>query len=298
MATAEPVPTFAAVTGRPSRHGKPTPAELVEACLTTIGATSSSARPSAVQSRTWQLVLTERPPDLVAIAPTGSGKTLAFLLPAFLELMHTAPPGSAAGASPEPGAHVAEPPPPPLDPDAAMRTAAAAAFKRALAAGVPSDEAKAVARSQGKTAWKAAKAEQAQRDAAAAAAPSHAATRAAATPSDGTPAASPSVLILAPTRELCQQTADTARKIAEALCAKGRDASSLATGCVVGGVDYRGQRAHLLSGQPRLLVATPGRLLSLCGETPASTKLRQASAQGLNAASKKKAAGESANTPL
>ena len=115
------------------------------------------------------------------------------------------------------------------------------------------------------------------------------------------PAASPQVLIVAPTRELCQQTADTARRIASNLidaesqsnsttsgCNESEDdshhlntkrpASLYTTGCVVGGVDYRGQRAHLLSARPRLLVATPGRLLSLCGGTPASTRARQQAA--------------------
>ena len=35
------------------------------------------------------------------------------------------------------------------------------------------------------------------------------------------------------------------------------------------------QRAQVLEVQPEVVVATPGRLLSLCGETPASTKARQ-----------------------
>ncbi|KAJ1617677.1 P-loop containing nucleoside triphosphate hydrolase protein, partial [Pavlovales sp. CCMP2436] len=82
--------------------------------------------------------------------------------------------------------------------------------------------------------------------------------------------AQPSVLVLAPTRELCQQTATSAERIIAAICADARaadaaPAAALAMACVYGGVDYHRQRAALLAaeGQPRLLVATPGRLLSL-----------------------------------
>ena len=76
------------------------------------------------------------------------------------------------------------------------------------------------------------------------------------------------VLVLGPTRELCQQTAETARAIGAAV--------GVTSACVVGGVDYTRQRDALMRARPQLLVATPGRLLSLCGETPASSRARQA----------------------
>jgi superfamily II DNA/RNA helicase len=68
---------------------------------------------------------------------------------------------------------------------------------------------------------------------------------------------------------LCQQTADACEKIAAVL---GSDVRAFG---VVGGVDFASQRAELLRRRPGLVVATPGRLLALCGETPASTRARQ-----------------------
>lgn len=46
---------------------------------------------------------------------------------------------------------------------------------------------------------------------------------------------------------------------------------------IVGGVDFESQQKLIRTLQPSLVVATPGRLLSLCGETPASTRARQLS---------------------
>ena len=48
---------------------------------------------------------------------------------------------------------------------------------------------------------------------------------------------------------------------------------------VVGGVEFFGQRASVLQRRPTLLVATPGRLLSLCGEQPASSRARHGDEQ-------------------
>lgn len=411
MAATTAIKNFSAVASRPTRHGHPVPQELVTACLDAIGVTSSGAQPSAVQSRAWQVLLVPSPPDLVAIAPTGSGKTIAFLLPAFAELLYGPDPFAPSLA---PGAFsvaqltaaVPELPPSTVDPDSAMRAAAAAAFKRASAEGIPPDEARAIARAEGKAAWREAKTalatlgsfagstgntpgntasntakntvgDNAGRAANGAmggadggyesgGAVSAAGGMGSAAGGVGSAAAAPRVLILAPTRELCQQTAETARRISEALAnrmglggkgggsgggdgvgagggdavgwSRGRDGGGegwgrgkgghrgrgkggqgdegvggssggggvggnsvggnsvgggvasppcitdrFSTGCVVGGVDYRGQRAHLLSAQPRLLVATPGRLLSLCGHTPASTRMRQQAAKGAGA---------------
>lgn len=112
---------------------------------------------------------------------------------------------------------------------------------------------------------------------------------------------SPLVLVLAPTRELCQQTATSAARILAAVSSDARAApsapdSSLAMACVYGGVDYRSQRAELLtpaSGHPpRLLVATPGRLLSLCGEVPESTRARQRAAAARDGADELSSRGQ------
>ena len=81
----------------------------------------------------------------------------------------------------------------------------------------------------------------------------------------------PSVLVLAPTRELCQQTADACERLRAGL---GASAAAVAVACVVGGVEFDAQREALAARPPRMLVATPGRLLSLCGEVPASTRAR------------------------
>lgn len=86
----------------------------------------------------------------------------------------------------------------------------------------------------------------------------------------------PQALVLAPTRELCQQIAD----VADAVCAYlEQQRSQYDTGvrvfCVVGGVDYATQRELLLSTRPTFVAATPGRLVALCGCVPASTRARQ-----------------------
>lgn len=86
--------------------------------------------------------------------------------------------------------------------------------------------------------------------------------------------AQPFVLVLAPTRELCLQTAEACARIVDNV--RLQDTSwAIQTFGIVGGVDFKAQRDRLLQQQPLLVVATPGRLLSLCGETPASTRMRQ-----------------------
>jgi ATP-dependent RNA helicase DBP3 len=64
----------------------------------------------------------------------------------------------------------------------------------------------------------------------------------------------PIVLVLAPTRELAMQSAEVAEKAAAAV--------QLNTCCIYGGVDRYQQRAELAKGI-HVMVATPGRLLSL-----------------------------------
>lgn len=64
----------------------------------------------------------------------------------------------------------------------------------------------------------------------------------------------PLALVLAPTRELAMQSAEVAEKAAEAM--------NLRTACIYGGVERHVQRAAVGKGL-HLLVATPGRLLSM-----------------------------------
>eukprot|EP00964_Phaeocystis_antarctica_P011075 scaffold6090_cov42-Phaeocystis_antarctica.AAC.1 len=89
-----------------------------------------------------------------------------------------------------------------------MRAAATEAFKLALAAGATQADAKVQARKAGKAAWKAAKRPAAARAASAAAAGGGGGG------GEAPGVAAPMVLVLGPTRELCQQTAETARAIA------------------------------------------------------------------------------------
>ncbi|GLI64681.1 hypothetical protein VaNZ11_008035 [Volvox africanus] len=76
---------------------------------------------------------------------------------------------------------------------------------------------------------------------------------------DGHSAAShpegPAMLVLLPTRELAQQVAGQCRAI--------RPVTGLRTLCVFGGAPREEQAALLLTKQPHVLVATPGRLLDL-----------------------------------
>jgi hypothetical protein len=91
--------------------------------------------------------------------------------------------------------------------------------------------------------------------------------------------ARPQGLVLAPTRELCQQISE----VADGLCAYleqqgSQQGAATRVFCVVGGVDYATQREQILSTRPTLVAATPGRLVALCGCVPASTRARQIAA--------------------
>ena len=74
------------------------------------------------------------------------------------------------------------------------------------------------------------------------------------------PERKPTVLVLAPTRELAMQTA----RVAESCCAASPAGQRLSVACVYGGVDKRPQRAALQDAA--MVVATPGRLLDLIDE--------------------------------
>ena len=95
-------------------------------------------------------------------------------------------------------------------------------------------------------------------------------------------------MLVLPTRELCLQIFAVCESIVESLAASlgpepdavsTRNLASIACGCVVGGVDFVRQRQALLGQRPRLVVATPGRLLSQCGVVPASSKARASAAE-------------------
>lgn len=73
---------------------------------------------------------------------------------------------------------------------------------------------------------------------------------------------SPAALVLAPTRELAWQVGQVASML------------KAASSTVIGGVDSDRQRENLLEASPALIVATPGRLCTLCGVIPSSTRRR------------------------
>mmetsp|Transcript_21786 Transcript_21786/g.61898 ORF Transcript_21786/g.61898 Transcript_21786/m.61898 type:complete len:705 (-) Transcript_21786:106-2220(-) len=73
----------------------------------------------------------------------------------------------------------------------------------------------------------------------------------------------PEAVVLSPTRELAQQVGEVGIALGAA-CA-----------VIVGGVDHIRQRESLLQDAPALIVATPGRLLALCGQWPSSSRSRQ-----------------------
>ena len=287
--------TFADVASLSTRHGC-IPEPLLTGCLKALELGARS-KPSLVQAEAWGWLLSPTPPDLVAIAPTGSGKTLAFLLPILTELVAT--PSTALSSTPEPA-------PAAKSPETAMAEAATAAFKSAVQAGTTPDEAKAIARVEGQKAWVAAKRAAKQQQKAEAAGGAAAGGSMPSGAMDRSQMAAPLALVLAPTRELCLQTAETARLIATHV-AGGASLASLATAaavdtladgvqavdvsdgssggasmgaaltsaCIVGGIDYVRQRDELLRTRPRLVVATPGRLLNLCGLLPSSSRARQ-----------------------
>jgi ATP-dependent RNA helicase DBP3 len=68
----------------------------------------------------------------------------------------------------------------------------------------------------------------------------------------------PSILVVAPTRELALQTQETMERVGEPFGIKSV--------CVFGGVDKGPQKRALASKDSRIIVGTPGRLLDLANE--------------------------------
>ena len=286
---------------------------LVDACASTLGRPALAASTTPIQAECWGVLLGARPSDVVGVSPTGSGKTLAFLLPAFAQLLRSQP----AAAAPPPVAGASAPAGTAVPAaaaaatiegtaaadaaessklaaarakeraGAAMRATAASAFTEAVKAGLSKEHAKAAARKQAQSAYKEAY------KAALAASPPPSSSGSSSnnscscgssvhSPTTRAPTLAPEVLILAPTRELCLQISAVCDAIVASLGAAlgPACAAAVASGCVVGGVDFGRQRQALLLGaRPRLLVATPGRLLSQCGATPASSLARAAAAE-------------------
>eukprot|EP00750_Incisomonas_marina_P012691 INCI17141.5.p1 GENE.INCI17141.5~~INCI17141.5.p1 ORF type:complete len:658 (-),score=84.95 INCI17141.5:269-2242(-) len=74
----------------------------------------------------------------------------------------------------------------------------------------------------------------------------------------------PSVLVLTPTRELCEQVGRVAQELGQYV--------NVEVAAIFGGVSFEQQKISLLGFQNlRLVVATPGRLLSFIGRIPSST---------------------------
>eukprot|EP00038_Savillea_parva_P009267 m.182351 g.182351 ORF g.182351 m.182351 type:complete len:705 (-) comp15511_c0_seq1:16-2130(-) len=180
--------------------------------------------PSPIQSAAWACLLQASPPDIVGIAPTGSGKTLAFLIPVVAHATATHMSGGNETAASED----------------AVRTEARQAAARTFTELVKQGRSQAEAKMAAKVAYTTA-AQGVQHGT-----------------SSTTTAASPIALVLSPTRELCVQL----EHVLEGLLR--HTSSKLRAMTVIGGEGYQHQVATLMRTQPHVIVATPGRLLSLC----------------------------------
>ena len=292
-AVASTGPTFASTFADVKKQVTPPLDVLVDACVSTLSRPTAATATTAIQAECWAVLLRQSTAtDVIGISPTGSGKTLAFLLPAFASMLQADPSETRAVAEAPAAAQstAAEDPAVAKErAEAAMRATATSAFAEAVKTGMSKDQAKEFARKQAKAAYKEALK-----------APAPDGTKGpqttvvqdkpqpgggSATEPEGVPlapdAAAPSVLVLAPTRELCLQISAVCEAIVESLITSlgEKHSSVVASGCVVGGVDFNRQRQAILGQRPRLLVATPGRLLSQCGVVPASSQARAAAAE-------------------
>eukprot|EP00041_Stephanoeca_diplocostata_P000545 m.15268 g.15268 ORF g.15268 m.15268 type:complete len:832 (-) comp10691_c0_seq2:204-2699(-) len=89
----------------------------------------------------------------------------------------------------------------------------------------------------------------------------------------------PRHLVLAPTRELCQQTGAVLASLLDRL------GSPISTATVIGGEGFTAQSVALQRAQPDIVIATPGRLLSLCGEKSQSSRATAAAKAMLSSTS-------------
>ena len=228
--------------------------------------------PTPVQAAVWGSVFGITPADIVAVSFTGSGKTLAFALPCLATVGKCYPVPTLKPTAAVSGGDGGDDDMP-ADPKVVGREAAAAVFVAQIKAGVP----KGVAKKAAKEAYdKAAAAARngSYREFAREQEQGRAALELQQKPRGRRPAGSvaqPCAIILAPTRELGQQIA----VVIETLIAELPSSHQIASMCVVGGQDLLRQRQEMLATQPLLLVATPGRLLTLCGVVPESTRTRQ-----------------------
>ncbi|EOD04407.1 hypothetical protein EMIHUDRAFT_221221 [Emiliania huxleyi CCMP1516] len=214
------VTLFEDVSALSTRHGRPVPAPVMEGCLAALGPGARMARASLVQAECWGWLLAPHPPDLVAISPTGSGKTLAFLLPLIADL--------AAGPPP--------PPPPVTD---VLPDAGALAELRIAPDGGGEGEGEGRGASGVESFEEGG--EGGEQDSGLRPPWQHGCAR-------GCEQVSPVGLVLAPTRELCLQTAEVARRVASHTApAAPRDLSQRARGAAL---------ASFRRGEAEVLVAT------------------------------------------
>ena len=80
------------------------------------------------------------------------------------------------------------------------------------------------------------------------------------------PIAAPLALVIAPTRELCEQIYKVASTLASNLSTQRITVYSS-----IGGVQYSKQCREIELNPPHIIIATLGRLLSLCGEISSSS---------------------------
>lgn len=256
-----PVVTFDALIDTHDRWGAPITHALLQSCVRgCIPQLQSlaSVTPSAVQAECWSYVMAPSPPDVIAISPTGSGKTLAFMLPAVCDAISSRGRTVATRSSPSRGVPAKAPAQPSEDARALAKQAASTAWKEALAEGLSQEEAKkrmlVVAEKTFRELQRATHKSRAQA--------STADTNAASSISldecrvveaaEEQAAVSPAVLILAPTRELCEQTGQAAHLVASHLAES--KSVQLATEYIVGGVDFHSQAAALRKRRPDVRV--------------------------------------------
>eukprot|EP00039_Didymoeca_costata_P012896 m.188373 g.188373 ORF g.188373 m.188373 type:complete len:550 (+) comp15616_c0_seq6:56-1705(+) len=82
----------------------------------------------------------------------------------------------------------------------------------------------------------------------------------------------PRGIALAPTRELAVQTNQVVQQLIALIPVLPDDMNCI---CAVGGSDLESYQRTFLEKKPTIVIATPGRLLSLCGKIPASTLARR-----------------------
>eukprot|EP00899_Mesostigma_viride_P005480 jgi/Mesvir1/14933/Mv05522-RA.2 len=193
------------------------------------------SRPTPIQMQAIPVILAGR--DVMACAPTSSGKTAAFLLPLLHKLCHLAPSQRAWSHPSRGGCDVHAPEP---HPEAGQGSEAWPETRPPGTGGTPGP---------GKLLGGGGREVSSISGA-----------------PDESPA-KPRALVLAPTRELCIQIEETAKRLAAGLPVR--------TALVIGGQPLPRQLYRLKQGGAQLVIATPGRLIDLLAQHDAEVDLSE-----------------------